>query len=70
MTSIRVTEFHIARGVRGNSDKCPVGLALAATGKSVSAVKMDYETKLLVFGFMEDFDKRRAVSPFTFEVDV
>lgn len=66
--TINVTEFHIARGIRGNSEKCPVGLALASHGLKVGYCNLSYETKLVVFGFMEDFDKQREVKPFSFEV--
>jgi hypothetical protein len=68
--TISVTEFHIERGKRGNSEKCPVGLAMAGQGLNIGYVKMTYETRLLVFGFMEDFDKEVHVEPFTFEVEV
>jgi hypothetical protein len=66
---INVTASHITKGKRGNSEKCPVGLALAEHGLNVGYVKMSYETKLLVYGFMEDFDKQREVQPFSFEVE-
>jgi hypothetical protein len=76
VVTISVTQEDIADGIKGNSEKCPIGLAMmrqgVATGtggKSLTigaGVSIDRENKAKVFEFMEKFDKGKVVTPFEF----
>lgn len=75
---IRVTQKHIRRGVAGESQACPIALALhEATGHRFivdSSELMDdvwsvrFRAPASVSRFVERFDQEDAVKPFTFNL--
>jgi hypothetical protein len=82
---VQVTEEHIKAGKPWDSYQCPVALALqdrldvdeeavVADGNLLSVVMKygDYDTAVtppVVSRFMADYDARRRVLPFAFEVE-
>lgn len=77
-TRISVTAADIAQGKVGDCGECPVALAMgrAFPGRRILAdsygLNVDdrqFPTPPMVDRFMQDFDRRRLVEPFTFEID-
>lgn len=68
--NIEVTQVNIDDGILPSEarHKCPVVLALASYGIPIATVKYSHESKDKVFAFMDEFDARRQVKPFSFEV--
>lgn len=80
---IEVTEEHIKSGVRGDSDRCPIGLAVKETfpGSSYGVCRLHirvgsfghdsniYETNGFVEDFVNRFDFGNTVRPFTLVLD-
>jgi hypothetical protein len=66
---IKVTDEDIATGVKGNSEKCPIGLAMTRQGIEIGdgiVTVLDENNKAKVFAFMEKFDAGQTVAPFEF----
>jgi hypothetical protein len=79
---IKVTQEHIDKGSKGQSDCCPIALALKDIGckrpfvtySRVSWIFHNSHTKYCVapesiFNFVSDFDGGYQVSPTTFEIN-
>lgn len=75
---VSVTERHIAAGVRGSGNECPIALALTEMGFSFPGVGMDYATldgrqaqmPTLAVEFIRNFDNCGSVHPITFDLEL
>lgn len=75
MRTVNVTAEHIANGRRGDCRSCPVALALrdaGVQGASVGLYFLMWDNKqavphpLAVAAFIDRFDRRQPVAPFSF----
>lgn len=65
--TVQVTKEDIASGLKGHSEKCPIGLAMTRHGVVIGeGITIDEKNKAKVFDFMEKFDLGQQVSPFEF----
>ena len=78
---VRVTEYHIKRGIPGQCAWCPIAMAMRDSGWPDAVVAGDTWTPSLRYGFeaawrplpaevtqwIHDFDNSRPVEPFEFE---
>ena len=85
MTVITVTAEHIAKGIRGNCEHCPVALALLDAYPDLTYISVGPDAITMQHGkdtaeievtapceveyFICDFDEGAAVAPFTFALD-
>jgi hypothetical protein len=82
---VNVTQNHIDRGKRCNSERCPVALSILEVLPEVSYVAVDEriyvelsdsgdyikaDTPDEVCSFARAFDKGKLVKPFSFEVEL
>ena len=83
--AVKVEEYHIKCASRGTSESCPIALALtpllpAGQRASVgfgwfgifegSKLLDTYELPQNATNFIRDFDNRRPVQPFEFEMEI
>ena len=83
---IKVTEWHIRKGERGECDKCPVALALIEFGATYVSVdgeeivadgmrpdgywSVDFEPPPALKHWIWHFDSAHDVAPITFELPI
>ncbi len=76
--TIHVTQAHIDAGAREDCRECPVALAIhEATGCTCEVLpwtiytdRGKFKLPRAVFEFIEAFDNKQPVQPFSFEVDI
>jgi hypothetical protein len=69
--TVNVTQEDIDSGVKNESEKCPVGLAMARHHVLREMItSIDDPDRALLSRFMCAFDEGRAVQPFEFAVHV
>ena len=66
---IKVTQRHIDNGKRGDSMRCPIGLALEDAGGAGVMFPLESLPEVAQ-NFVRDFDAGRYVAPFQFIMEV